>query len=141
MIYEWINSALATTGRLARPLSSDEVGRVIGLIAGRYTDPIHEGRRLWEAFHGDISRRRSDGWSLICDYPEPSPVLLFHDEGVFRGYQFSSPEDLRAILAESAGFEFYVTNERAEFVLCHNHHDFLVGVGECRQWLCTVEEG
>ena len=141
MICEWINDALATTRILARPLSSDEVGRVTGLIAGRYTDPIHSGRRLWEAFHGDIARRRSDGWSLICDYPEPSPILLFHDEGEFRGYEFSSPEDLRAVLAETAGFEFYVTNERAEFVLCHNHHDFLVGVGECRQWLGTVEEG
>jgi hypothetical protein len=139
MICEWINDALATTGILARPLSSDDVRRVIGLIAGRYTEPIHESRRLWESFHGDIARRRSDGWSRICDHPEPSPILLFQEGGEFRGYQFSSPEDLRAVLAESAGFEFYVTNERAAFVLGHNHHDLIVGVGECRQWLGAVE--
>ena len=140
MICEWIDDALATTGIRARPLSGDEVHRVIGLIAGRYTGPIHENGRLWEAFRGDMARRRSDGWSLICDYPEPSPILLFQEDGEFRGYEFSSPGDLRAVLAESAGFEFYVTNKEAEFVLCHNHHDFIVGVGECHQWLSAVEE-
>lgn len=140
MICEWIHDALARTGTLARPLSTDGVHRVIGTIAGRYTEPTDSRRQLWESFNGDIARRRSDGWSLICDYPEPSPVLLFQEAGEFRGYEFSSPEDLRTVLAESAGFEFYVTNKEVEFVLCHNHHDFIIGVGKCRRWLSEVEE-
>ena len=114
--------------------------RVIGLIASRCTGPAHEGRRLWEAFRGDTARRRSDGWSLICDYPEPSPILIFQDGDEFGAYEFSSPEDLRTVLAELPGFEFYVTNQGAGFVLCHNHHDFMVGVGECRRWLSALKE-
>jgi hypothetical protein len=66
--------------------------------------------------------------------------MLFQEEGEVRGYEFSSAEDLRLVLAESAGFEFYVTNKEVDFVLCHNHHDFIIGVGACRQWLSAIEE-
>ncbi len=130
MICEWIRDALATTGTRARPLPDDEVNRVVGRIADRFTASVGGGRQLWEVLREDIARKRSDGWSLICDYPEPSPILLWQDGDRFRAYEFSSPADLRMVLAESAGFEFYVTNQEVGFVLCHNHHDFILGVGE-----------
>jgi len=139
MTDEWIRDVLAVTRTRAHPLPNDKVHHILGLIADRYVDTAYEGQRLWETFHGDLARSRSDGWSLICDYPEPIPILLFQDGDEFRAYEFSSSESLKIVLAESPGFEFYVTNQMASFVLCHNHHDFIVGVGECNWWLSALE--
>lgn len=141
MYDRWIVDALAATGTLARPLPPDEVGRLVGMIVSRFTKPTPDDRPLWETFHEDVARRRSDGWSLVCDYPEPLPIMLFEERGEFRGYEFSTPEDMRSVLAASPGFEFYVTNKGAEFVICHNHHDFIICVGSCREWLCAIEDG
>ncbi len=140
MICEWIESAKVTAGTTFRLLSTEEVDRIVKMIADRLTDPARSNLPLWERFHGEIARKRSDGWSLICDYPESSPIMLFEEEGEFRGCEFASREDMRSILAETPGFEFYVTNRKAEFVLCYNHHDFIIGVGESRDWLSAIED-
>lgn len=140
MITHWIADALTATGTLARPLSSDEVHRLVGMIVDRFTRPLRDDHPLWETFYEDVARRRSDGWSIICDYPEPLPIMLFEDQAEFRGYGFSSQAGMRTVLAESPGFEFYATNKNADFVLCHNQHDFIIGAGECRDWLSAIKD-
>jgi hypothetical protein len=48
--------------------------------------------------------------------------------------------DAVAVLAESTGFEFYLTDIDATFLLCFNHHDFLIAAGDARPWLLTCAQ-
>jgi hypothetical protein len=140
MVSEWLSKALSANVIQARRLSPEESQRLIGIIIARFTIPRDDARPLWETFQDDVSRRRTDGWSVICDYATDSPILLFQQPNGFAGYQFASGDDLRNILADTPGFELFVTDERADYVLCHNDHDFLIGVGACREWLSGIEE-
>lgn len=138
MINIWLHNALSFAKTPPRPLTAEEVNALVGTIISRYTEPTEDNRRLWEHFRGDVGLRRSDGWSLICDYPEPSPILLFEEHGQFEGYEFSSPADMRSVLAEAPGFEFYVTSKNLDFVLCFNHHNYIICVGACKLWISSV---
>jgi hypothetical protein len=63
---------------------------------------------------------------------------LFRDSDAYEGYIASSPQSLERILAESPGFEFFLTNEDVDYVLCFNHHNYLIGVGQCKDWLSHI---
>ena len=43
-----------------------------------------------------------------------------------------SSRSLRQMDRES--FEFYLTNRDTTYLVCFNHHDFLIGTGEATQW-------
>ncbi|WP_346768745.1 DUF6756 family protein [Paenibacillus sp. HB172176] len=31
--------------------------------------------------------------------------------------------------------EFYITNKRCDYLLCFNHHDYLIACGEAINWI------
>lgn len=41
----------------------------------------------------------------------------------------ASVRDLQSVVAECSGFEFYVIQQQFRWLICENHHDFLVAVG------------
>ena len=50
-------------------------------------------------------------------------------------FEVSSGDALDLLLGETTGFEFYVTDADASYLVCFNHHDFLVCLGDARGWL------
>ena len=56
-------------------------------------------------------------------------------------FHFASGEALDEVLADTFGFELYVTDEEASFLLCFNHHDFLLASGKAVEWLRRRAEG
>jgi hypothetical protein len=44
-----------------------------------------------------------------------------------------------SLLSECFGFVFYVTNERLEFILSQNDHDYLLGAGTARAWVESLK--
>ena len=140
MISEWISQAAAVTGDCAKKLESNEVDRIIKSIRSRFTAGDHNREYLWEEFENDQSGRCVDGWKRLCEFPEPKPLILYRDTTEFEGLSFPSSQSLHRVLAEAPGFEFYLTNAEAEFVICFNHHDYLVCVGTSKDWLATIPE-
>ena len=140
MIDQWVLETIRACVVAAEKLSQDSVQHLLTLIEDRYVSSWDQDRSVWEQFQNDTSRRLPDGWNLICDYASHRPILLFCEEDRFIGYQFKSGEDLRIVLRECPGFEFYATNENVEYVLCHNHHDYLIGVGACASWISTLND-
>jgi hypothetical protein len=135
VIEEWVQSGVEMAGVSAIAISEPQVNDLLSAIERRFTGTEPTGLELWERFHCDVSQMRSDGWRMICGYAWDRPILLFKDGDRFHGYQFNSGVDLLAVLTNSPGFEFYVTNDDPSFVLCHNHHDYVIGVGACQPWL------
>lgn len=140
MLVEHIQRTLDEHGIAALQLSISETDAIIQDIKQRFCDPLAYDRYLWETFNDDESRQRQDGWLLLCDFPMERPILFVPEYNRYHAFQFLSTTDLRLLLSESQGFEFYVTTESTDFVLCHNHHDYLIGVGTCIPWLAEITE-
>jgi hypothetical protein len=85
---------------------------------------------LWEGLKNCISFRDPLGWRLIPEFLKNHPALVFFNEfDDQRVFEISTGDDLLAILSESYGYEFYVTNDKADFLVCFNHHDFVIACG------------
>ena len=138
MITNWVTEAAAVTKVQVSPLPKSKVEQLVARIVATYTDPALPACFLWESFIDEVSCRRSDGWEKVCEYGESHPILLYVDESDFEGVAFPSSDGLRQILSETPNCEFYVTNIETDFVLCFNHHDFLIGVGTCKDWLSAI---
>lgn len=140
MISAWISQAATITGDSVNELDSREVDRIVDLIRRRFTGGQFNHRYLWEDFENDLSKRCADGWRRLCDFSVSHPVILFQSEHDFEGFSFASSDCLSRVLAESPGFEFYLTNPEVDFVICFNHHDYLICVGTSKDWLATIPE-
>ncbi len=64
------------------------------------------------------------------------PMVLFYETSTEYGaYQFENLQVISAILGECNPFVYYVTNSALDFLLCENDHDYLIAMGEAKDWL------
>ena len=92
--------------------------------------------RLWEAASGCASVRNADAWRWIHEFVGSRSCVLFLDlaDGA-EMFHVPSGSSLDGLLANTYGFVFYVTDAEADFLICFNDHDFLMGWGGAREWL------
>jgi hypothetical protein len=50
-------------------------------------------------------------------------------------FTFNKGDDVVSVLSETYGFEFYLTNRCAEYLICFNHHDVLIACGSAIELL------
>ncbi len=95
---------------------------------------------LWEKLNSATSIRNGDAWRWIDDFIKGEPILLFFnfgdDKSMFLLYDYKHIVDL---LGETSGFEFYITNPKNEFLICFNHHDYLIASGTAESWLAEIK--
>jgi len=100
----------------------------------------HEGiGTLWERMHDQLSVQSTDGWTRIDDFVNRMAFILFfekRDDSTM--IAFPNGTRLTPILSECPLFEFYVTDDAASFVVCFNHHDFLIGTGQATSWISSL---
>jgi hypothetical protein len=89
-------------------------------------------RAPWE--FGGKGKQRPDGWELIPKYVGANACLMFL-EGAHEIWKFQSGRDLLRVLNDCPALEFYVCDEDGSYLLCHNHHDFVIGWGGASQWV------
>jgi hypothetical protein len=97
------------------------------------------GRRsrwLWEVLADCASVQDAGGWEWISEFVGArSCVLLFDRDEEVEMFHVPSGASLDALLRNTCGFEFYVTDMDASYLICFNHHDVLVCCGSAREWL------
>jgi hypothetical protein len=92
--------------------------------------------RLWETLHDCASVQDSEGWKWIREFVgSRSCVLLFDLDEEVEMFHVPSGSSLDELLQNTFGFEFYVTDMDGAYLICFNHHDFLVCCGSAREWL------
>jgi hypothetical protein len=135
LIVTELRSTIARLGLHAEELSPARFRSIFEGIRNRFL--VHEGGgRLWERIRQEVSVQNPDAWRWISSVPLSGRAILFleeHEEVV--GFAFDSADDVVKTLAESTGFEFYVTNESMSFLLAFNHHDYLSAAGDAVEWL------
>jgi hypothetical protein len=134
-----IASELETAAKAAHislaTLSPDDAAALRSSIVERYGDSESKWP-LWE--HGRLSVAIHDpqAWRWIEEFVGDAPCLLFFnptdDTTIFYLHRGA---DLMRLLRETSGFEFYVSDRPATYVICFNHHDVLVVGGSAENWL------
>jgi hypothetical protein len=95
----------------------------------------------WQNLENAESHHDSDGWKLLENFVGEEEVLLFlnpEDEQIM--WKFNNGTDLELLLSESTGFPFCIISEKANYILCFEDHDCLVGVGEAVSWIKEQRE-
>jgi hypothetical protein len=132
---EQVFSAGAELGIEIREMPREEQERLVREITEKYT---HNklGWPSWEKYAERFSVQDEEAWRWVGDYVgNEGAILFFQPKDEHSAFQFYSGPDLVAVLGELFGVEFYVTNLLTEYVLCFNHHEYLIAVGRAIEWL------
>jgi len=135
MISDHVSLAISATGVPAL-LLCEEQRRVIVLRLLERLGVNVFGRAPWDHPAAPLGMQKSDGWKLIPKYVGGRECLLF-PEGAGSMWTFSNGSDLLRVLENCQAIEFYVADKDAGYLLCFNHHDFIVGWGEAAQWVAN----
>ena len=92
-------------------------------------------RWWWEAFVGKaVSHQVSDGWKLISRIvPRLNEHVWFiAEEDTLPHYPVfdATPEAVEKVVGECFFFEYYLVAKDLTWLICENHHDYLIAVGE-----------
>jgi hypothetical protein len=110
-------------------LSRDVSLEIIRIITEKYT----KGHScfLWDDLTDYVCVNNSDAWSWINEYiGNTETVMFFNESDEKKSFLFKNGDDLVAVLGETYGFEFYVTNKEKSYLLVFNHHDILMACGD-----------
>jgi hypothetical protein len=76
----------------------------------------------------------SYGYRYITEVapPNPDPLWLIAGDCLDRSFAAceGSIEDIRDVIGECYGFEYYIAPKDLSWLLCENHHDVLIAVGD-----------
>ena len=94
-------------------------------------------RWWWESFSKpseSVQFTDGKGFERIIDLvPNKKEKVWFvaeEDQLPFYPIYEAIPETIQKIIGECYGFEYYIIPKSKEWLLCENHHDYVVGVGE-----------
>jgi hypothetical protein len=68
--------------------------------------------------------------TLVPDKSELVWFIAEDDQLPFYPVYDATPEAVSRIVGECYGFEYYLIQKQFKWLLCENHHDMLIGVGE-----------
>lgn len=111
----------------------NEAATVAGKIRELFGDPRNRSDPLWESLNETQAYHAEEAITQIKQrlMSLHTPLLLLIDD--WHGYsaiEISSGPQLWALLDQSYGFRYYITNPSLTFVLCKNDHDVLLVCGD-----------
>jgi hypothetical protein len=92
----------------------------------------------WDHEDAPNGVHRSDGWKLVAGYATGAPCLVFLS-GAETIWSFTNGGDVERVLRDCPAGEFYLCDREASYLLCSNHHDYVVGWGVAREWVSALE--
>lgn len=127
--------AAKQVGCNASALTSAEGSQLLEDVRQKFSTGI-KSAYFWETIKDKSSVQNKEAWSWIGDFIKEKPaIMLFADSKNDAGVEFEKGGCIVKTLWECTGFEFYLTNRETDYLICFNHHDFLIGVGEAQDWV------
>ena len=101
-----------------------------------FTDGV-DCRWWWERFSHDsfsVTFEDRQAFTRICSVvPDPDQRVYFvveDDSAAFFPVCLTTPRIAQKVIGECFGFEYYLIPKDRSWLLCENHHDAMIGVGE-----------
>ena len=134
-----VRNALTQLGISAEELNPSRLRSIRDGVQARFVSLDGSGP-LWERIKEDVSIQDPEAWRWLGTIPLGGRAVLFFEESEEpSGFMFDSAADVVSVLAESTGFEFYLTDEAMSFLAAFNHHDYLSATGAAAQWLLALK--
>lgn len=93
---------------------------------------------IWENLKESVVVSDTNGWAKLSDYVKQNSCIMFFDEND-EAIAIKNGDTLYTLIYEMYGFEFYITNNITDYLLCFNHHDCIVGCGKASEWLESLK--
>ncbi len=125
-----------------RELAEAQRRRLLDEVFTKYTQGHRYSWAMWDSkfFAEHISRQAEDGWKWCGDFVGNQEVILFFNSSDEEAaFVVGGGEALVRLLGEMHRVEFYLTNMSTDYLLCFNHHDYLIACGAAREWLATYQ--
>jgi hypothetical protein len=94
---------------------------------------------IWSNFppRSFASCQDSNAWLLIKLFLQgrKNVLMLFNQSDEESVLKFPDGEKIVPLLLECDDFEYYLTSEDYEYLICFNHHDSLMAAGSALPWL------
>lgn len=133
-----IRSAAESVGARIHELPRENVDAIVRSVAQRFTAGVLKWP-LWSALTNATYADNPFAWAWVGEFVGQAPaLLLFNDVGEhdrFRGFEFEDGSQVVPVLEKCVIFEFYLTNETADYLICFSHHDILYAAGTAKPWL------
>jgi len=119
-----------------RELPDSEAAKVRARIEAVFMN-AHDPKWWWEHFRLPTASVRFEdqkAFRRICDVvPDPDEAVWFvaeDDQLPYFPVFEATPSLIMAVIGECYGFEYYLIAKDYSWLLCENHHDYLIGMGE-----------
>jgi hypothetical protein len=133
MSVDHVSSAISDTAAQAEVLNERQRKAVVVRLFERLGVDV-TSRAPWDDKAAPDGKLRPDGRELIPRYVDAAACLMFMG-GAHAIWKFRCGSDLLRVLKRCPAREFYVYDEDASYLLCSNHHDFLIGWGAASPWV------
>jgi hypothetical protein len=133
-----ISAALMNLGLESDELAADERQALVVRLQQRLGVTVTD-ESPWDDHAAPQGILNPDGWNLIASFVGINDCYIFQSKAQ-RIWKLTDGASLLDILEDSPGFEFYVCDRRADYLLCHNHHDFVIGWGSAERWVRDIED-
>lgn len=100
---------------------------------------IDNGSFIWENLRKSVVVSDTNGWAKLANYVKQNSCIIFFDEND-EAISIKNGDELYTLIYEMYGFEFYITNNMTDYLLCFNHHDCIIGCGEASEWLENLKK-
>lgn len=141
-IREWVLHGAAERQIGVRELDEAERTRLLDDVFAKYTRGYRYSWAMWESkfFAEHVGLRAEDGWRWCGDLVGSQEVVLFFNSSDDKAmFMVAGGDDLVNILGEMPRREFYLTNASTDYLLCFNHHDYLIACGATREWMVNYQ--
>ncbi len=132
-----VERAILVVGAVARPSERFTCSLLMEELRQRFASrPLKRHLPIWENLHSEASVQEHEGWRRIGGFCAGRRcILIFNPQREETAFEFEDGSEITAVIAECFRFEFYVTDDQYSFLICFNHHDFLIAAGQAHAWL------
>ena len=109
--------------------------QLVRKVIGNFAENVNNDY-LWQSVSDSLSTCNNEAWAWIGELiPRAECIMFFNPSDEKLSITFRNGRDAVLVLAETYGFEFYLTNESTDYLLCFNHHNVLMACGYAKDWL------
>ena len=132
-----IEEAIAKSNVNAYKIDDQTANNIWDSIAMKFTNVTGNYCWLWENFFDEYAVNDVDSWTWIQYFLKNRPCYFIVNHcGEKTAYYFDSGNSIVDMYDETGQLiEFYVTDENFTYLLCYNHHDYLIACGSAKEWL------
>lgn len=139
MSFDFVADAVKGAAVNAQVLERSQQDAVIGRLRERFGLNAR-ATFLWDATVSEhVAFECPSGWQLIPRFIGASECLMFESRARTI-WRFGSGDDLLRVLEDAPALEYYVCDVEVTYLLCHNHHDYLIGWGAAAAWVIQLSE-